>query len=240
VYDGYKALSISTGGGVARVTIDHPPVNMLDTRLIGDLGRFVTEVGQDRDRKAAGEITDAVYARDKRPAVAPPPAYTSAAAIPGLAQSDSVLLAILIEETLAAEFLIVTWPVARAKAEERGMTPSAIDEAFAALENRRYLKVRSMAGGPHTVELSAAAFQKGIDAVVPGAEAARRQVIAALVNDPPAGDRQVHELAVLTGTPYLFVLQFLKQLERRGEVKVSEFLGGFSRITISPTLKRLL
>lgn len=191
-------------------------------------------------QKAAREITDAVYARDRRPAVAPPPAYTTAAAIPGLTQADSALLAILIEEALAAEFLIVTWPAARAKAEERGMTPSAIDEAFAALQNRRYLTVRSIAGGPHTVELSAAAFQKGIDAVVPGAEAARRQVIAALVNDPPAGDRQVHELAVLTGTPYLFVLQFLKQLEGRGEVKVREGLGGVSRITVSPTLQRLL
>jgi predicted transcriptional regulator len=135
---------------------------------------------------------------------------------------------------------MVTWPVARAKAEERGMTPSAIDETFAALENRRYLTVRSIAGGPHTVELSAAAFQKGIDAVVPGAEAARQQVIVALVNDPPAGDRPVHELAVLTGMPYLFVLQFLKQLEKRGEVQVREFLGGSSEITVSPTLKRLV
>jgi hypothetical protein len=191
-------------------------------------------------RKAAGEITDAVYARDKRPAVAPPPAYTTAAAIPGLTQSDSALLAILIEEALAAEFLMATWPVARARAEERGMTPAAVDEAFAALENRRYLKVRSVAGGPHTVELSAAAFRAGIDAVVPGADAARRQVIATLVNDPPAGDRPVRELAVLTGTPYLFVLQFLKQLEKQGEVEVSEFAGGSSRITVSPTLKRLL
>ena len=191
-------------------------------------------------RSAAGQITDALYARDKRPAVAPPPSYTTAAAISGLAQADSALLAILIEEALAAEFLMVTWPIARAKAEERGMTLSAIDEAFAALENRRYLKVRSMAGGPHTVELSAAAFLKGVDAVVPGAEAARRQVIASLVNNPPAGDRQVHELAVLTGTPYLFVLEFLKQLERQGEVEVSEYLGGSSPVTISPTLKRLL
>ena len=31
-----------------------------------------------------------------------------------------------------------------------------------------------------------------------------------MVNDPPDGDCQVHELAVLTGVPYLFVLQFLK------------------------------
>jgi hypothetical protein len=97
-----------------------------------------------------------------------------------------------------------------------------------------------MAGGPHTVELSAAAFERGIGAVVPGAEAARRQVIVALVNDPPAGGRQVHELAALTGTPYLFVLQFLKQLERRGEVKVSDFLGESSEVTVSPTLRRLL
>ena len=49
-------------------------------------------------RSAAEQITDALYARDKRPAVAPPPAYTAAAPVPGLAQADSALLAILIEE----------------------------------------------------------------------------------------------------------------------------------------------
>lgn len=191
-------------------------------------------------RSAAEQITDALYARDKRPAVAPPPAYTAATPVPGLAQADSALLAVLIEEALAAEILIVNWPAARAKAEERGMTPSAIDEAFAALQNRQYLKIRSIAGGPHTVELSAAAFRRGVDAVVPGAEAARRQVITVMVNDPPAGDRPLHELAGLTGKPVLFIVQFLKQLERQGHVRVSQYLGGFSRITVSPTLKRLL
>jgi TIR domain len=191
-------------------------------------------------RSVASQITDAVYARDKRPAVAPPPAYTTAAAIPGLAQADAALLAILIKEALDAEFHLITWPAAKARAEEQGMTAEAIDEAFAALENRRYLKVRSGAGGPYTVEVTAAAFRKGIDAVVLAAEAARRQVIATLVNEPPAGDRPVRDLAELTGTPYLFVLQFLKQLEQRGEVTVTEFLGGTSRITVSPTLKRLL
>jgi len=191
-------------------------------------------------RSAAEQLTDALYARDKRPAVAPPPAYTAAAPVPGLAQADSALLAILIEDALAAEHLGVSWPAARTKAEERGMTPSAVDEAFAALRNRRYLTIRSIAAGPHTVELSATAFQRGVDAVVPGAEAARRQVIAALVNDPPASDRPVHELAGLTGKPVLFIVQFLKQLERQGDVQVSQYLGGTSRITVSPTLKRLL
>ena len=166
--------------------------------------------------------------------------YTAATPVHGLAQADSALLAILIEEALTAEILFVSWPAARTKAEERGMTPSAIDEAFAALQNRQHLKITSIAGGPHTVELSATAFQLGVDAVVPGAEAARRQVIAVLVNDPPASDRPVHELAGLTGKPVLFIVQFLKQLERRGDVQVIQYLGGTSRITVSPTLKRLL
>lgn len=216
----------------------------LDDALIPSPLQHLVWITADRTpegiRSAAEQITDALYARDKRPAIAPPPAYTAAAPVPGLAQADSALLAILIEEALAAEILIVNWPAARAKAEEQGMTSSAIDEAFAALQNRRYLKVRSVGGGPHTVELSAAAFQRGVDAVVPGAEAARRQVITVLVNDPPASDRPVHELAGLTGKPVLFILQFLKQLEGRGDVQVSQYVGGFSRIIVSPTLKRLL
>jgi hypothetical protein len=50
----------------------------------------------------------------------------------------------------------------------------------------------------------------------------------------------VHELAGLTGKPVLFIAQFLKQLERQGDVQVSQYLGGSSRIIVSPTLKRLL
>ena len=189
---------------------------------------------------AAGQIADALYGRDKRPAVAPPPAYTAAPPVPGLAQADSALFALLIEEALAAGILTVTWPRVRARAEELGMTAAAIEESFTALRNRRYLKVRSIAGGPHTVELSASAFRRGADAVVPGAEAARRQVIAALVNDPPAGDRQVHDLAALARTPALFVLEFLKHLQAQGDVQVIQNLGGFSRVIVSPTLKRRL
>ena len=66
------------------------------------------------------------------------------------------------------------------------------------------------------------------------------EIIAALVNDPPAGDRQVHDLAARVGKPLLFVLQFLKQLEEEGDVQVSQGLGGVSRVRVSPTLQRRL
>jgi enoyl-CoA hydratase/carnithine racemase len=38
-YDGYQALRIQVDGGVAFVTIDHPPINLLDLALIQELDR---------------------------------------------------------------------------------------------------------------------------------------------------------------------------------------------------------
>jgi enoyl-CoA hydratase/carnithine racemase len=49
MYDDYDSLHITVDAGVATVTIDHPPVNLLDTALIGELGRFVGNVRDDRD-----------------------------------------------------------------------------------------------------------------------------------------------------------------------------------------------
>jgi enoyl-CoA hydratase/carnithine racemase len=48
-YDDYTALRISVEKGLAFVSIDHPPVNMLDTTLIGDLGRFISTVRDDKE-----------------------------------------------------------------------------------------------------------------------------------------------------------------------------------------------
>jgi hypothetical protein len=219
------------------------PVRLDDAPMPSPL-RHLVWITADRTpegiRSAAEQIADAVYGRDRRPAVAPPPAYISAAPVPGLTQADSALLAVLIEDALTAEILFVNWPAAKAKAEERGMTPSAIDESFAALESKHYFKVTSFSAGAHTVKLSSTAFRRGVDGVVPDAEAARRQVIAALVNNPPVGDRPVDELAELTATPVLFITQFLEQLQLQGHLQFRQHLGGFSQITVSPTLKRLL
>jgi enoyl-CoA hydratase/carnithine racemase len=46
-YDDYKALRIRVGGGIARATIDHPPINLLDGALIVELARFGLEVEAD-------------------------------------------------------------------------------------------------------------------------------------------------------------------------------------------------
>src|ERR1700716_4070119 len=46
-YDGYDSLRLSVGEGVARVTIDHPPINLFDLPLMLDLLRFGEEVAGD-------------------------------------------------------------------------------------------------------------------------------------------------------------------------------------------------
>ncbi|WCB95321.1 putative enoyl-CoA hydratase echA8 [Baekduia alba] len=45
--DNYATLSVALDAGVATVTVDHPPVNLLDAALTGDLDAFVTAVAED-------------------------------------------------------------------------------------------------------------------------------------------------------------------------------------------------
>jgi enoyl-CoA hydratase/carnithine racemase len=46
-YDDYRLLHVTLDGGICRATIDHPPINLLDVPLIGEIGRLTAEVGAD-------------------------------------------------------------------------------------------------------------------------------------------------------------------------------------------------
>lgn len=46
-HQGYAGLRVQVAEGVARVTIDHPPINLLDLALIGDLDRLTRELAAD-------------------------------------------------------------------------------------------------------------------------------------------------------------------------------------------------
>jgi enoyl-CoA hydratase/carnithine racemase len=46
-YDGYECLRVRVDGGVAFVTIDHPPINLLDLALIQELARLGSEIEAD-------------------------------------------------------------------------------------------------------------------------------------------------------------------------------------------------
>jgi enoyl-CoA hydratase/carnithine racemase len=46
-YDGYECLRVQVDVGVAWVTIDHPPINLFDMKLIGDMLRVGEELERD-------------------------------------------------------------------------------------------------------------------------------------------------------------------------------------------------
>jgi len=96
----------------------------------------------DGARTAAEKIADTLYGRELRPAVGPPPDYAARPGLPGLTPADSALLVMLIAEALEAGSRVVIWPRVKAKAEESQLADDALEEAFTALEQRRYLKVR--------------------------------------------------------------------------------------------------
>src|SRR5260370_1951094 len=43
----YDLVRVEIGGGIARVTIDHPPINLLDLPLMGELDRLESELRAD-------------------------------------------------------------------------------------------------------------------------------------------------------------------------------------------------
>ena len=43
----YRTLTVEHDAGIARVTLSHPPVNLLDAAMLGDLSRLVGELEQD-------------------------------------------------------------------------------------------------------------------------------------------------------------------------------------------------
>ena len=48
-YEDYNALTVAVDRGIARATVDHPPINLLDLELILELDRFGQEVEADDD-----------------------------------------------------------------------------------------------------------------------------------------------------------------------------------------------
>ncbi len=48
-YEGYGCFEIAIESGMANVTIDHPPINLFDATLMGEMARLSSELGDDDD-----------------------------------------------------------------------------------------------------------------------------------------------------------------------------------------------
>src|ERR1700712_3578431 len=46
-YDDFRLIRVAVADGICRATIDHPPINLLDVRLMTELGRLTQDVAAD-------------------------------------------------------------------------------------------------------------------------------------------------------------------------------------------------
>jgi TIR domain len=200
--------------------------------------------GRSREKihEAASQITDTLYKVDTRPAVASAPRYITREGIPGLTAADTTLLVAIAEYALEIDSLVgLTWPRVVERAETKDLRGAVLDESLAALRQRGFVKIQYAGNVPYLVEFTRTGFSRAVDIVVPAAEEKRQKIILKLVNDPPATQSAVDELATECGGSRLFVLEFLKKLESQGHLKLLLTSGNGSRVfAIEPTLRRLV
>jgi DNA-binding IscR family transcriptional regulator len=127
----------------------------------------------------------------------------------------------------------------KAAAKEQGISDETLIESLHALGDGHYLNVTfGPADNVFEFELTRFGYETGIGAVIPDVERIRRQVISALVNEPPTGESVVEELAKQFDAPILVVEQILESLREQNLISRIRTLGGDSVTRVSPTLRR--
>jgi hypothetical protein len=124
-------------------------------------------------------------------------------------------------------------------AREQGISDKTLIESLHALSDGHYLNVTfGPAGNVPEFELTRFGYETGIEAVIHDVERIRRQVISALINEPPTGESVVEELAKQFDAPILVVEQILESLREQNLISHIRTLGGDSVTRVSPTLRR--
>jgi hypothetical protein len=197
----------------------------------------------DSVEQIAAEIADLLHGATQRPAVGAKPGYIDETArIPGMTPADAFLLRETVREAInSGHLILVDWAAVEARAKEAGLTGNRLIESLHALAEGHYVDVDLRGDQVVRYKLTDRGYASGIQAVVPDLAEVHQRIIALLVNDPPTGDRIIHDLAAYAGTERLVVDQLLEGLEAKGLVRVIRTLGDHSRLPhVSPTLGRLL
>jgi hypothetical protein len=220
------------------------PVRLDDVEVPAPLRHLVwhnAERSPEGIAKAAQEIADTLHGTPRKPSIGAVPTYAHASAqIPGLASADAFLLTLAIQAAIEAGHpQLLDWPAIEQKAQEAGLVGANLHESTTALAEQHYLDVRFFGERVNRASLTSYGYSAGIQAVMPDVDEGRRRVIALLVNDPPTGDRIMHDLADRANVPLLVVRELLEDLQLRGLLSYSLTMGDHTRLhSVSPTLRR--
>ncbi|MEH0575666.1 toll/interleukin-1 receptor domain-containing protein [Streptomyces sp. B21-108] len=222
------------------------PVRLDDVEVPAPLRHLVwhnAERSPEGIAKAAQEIADTLHGTPRKPSIGAVPTYVHASArIPGLASADAFLLTLAVQAAIEAGHpQLLDWLAVEQKAQAAGLVGANLHESTTALAEQDYLDVRFFGERVNRASLTPYGYSAGIQAVMPDIDECRRRVIALLVNDPPTGNRIMHDLADSANVPLLVVRELLEELQLQGLLSYSLTMGDHTRLNnVSPTLRRQL
>ncbi|MFJ5301106.1 toll/interleukin-1 receptor domain-containing protein [Streptomyces sp. NPDC088350] len=220
------------------------PVRLDDVEVPAPLRHLVWHTAErslEGIAKAAQEIADALHGTPRKPSIGAIPTYAHASAqIPGLAPADAFLLTLAIQAAIdTGRPQLLDWATVEQKAQEAGLVGANLHESTTALAEQDYLDIRFLGERVSRANLTSYGYSTGIQALMPDIDEGRRRVTALLVNDPPTGDRVMHDLADRANVPLLVVRELLEELKLRGLLSYSLTMGDHTRLhSVSPTLRR--
>ena len=229
---------------VARITSNTRliPIRLDEADMPAPL-RHLVWIDSDRSqrgvRDAADQIADTLHQRDLRPTVANPPSYTAHGGVPGLTAAESLLLARLAERAIARGHLLpgLDWEEAVAAVEADGLPESVAAEAAHVLAHADFVVLKgTWQSRIVRIQLTHSGLGAALPVVQPDYGNIGAQIIAELINDPPA---DIGGLAERVSVPTVVAQHFVTELQEEGLLSYREYLGGGSRIyNISPALRR--
>jgi hypothetical protein len=227
---------ISKGTKVIPIVIDDCEVPMALTSTlyvkVHDTGAYDDEFER---------IVASILGLSDKPPLGDLPAYASSpiASIGGLTQVDSVVLRLACEEAIeVGDMFISTTPVF-AKATEKGLPPSELQDSLEILGDQGYLRLnKTLSGRPNQFWVTDYGFETYALACVPDYAAKVHQVISALVNDNLASNVAV---VTSTGLPRLLVNHVFNMLSNASLITKSSSHGSMTHVVDkSPALRRRL
>ncbi len=188
-------------------------------------------------------VVKAIYDHREKPPLGPAPAYAQIAidTIPGLTETDSLVLKVCCEAQLQEHSIrsILRPRTVFERTEAMELPEDEVLETLEVLDNRGYLKVNKTAEGHlFTLMVTDDGFGEYARVHIPDYESVFRSVALQLVNHGKNNSRKIVEAL---DQPAVLVEHLLNVLANKGYIEAQTFDGGLMSIyKVSPELKRML
>lgn len=184
-------------------------------------------------------IVAAIFNHREKPKIGPPPGYLSERTIPGLQQTDMLVLRTIYADAVQQNRPF--WDAEQIRSQMPELDQEMFLDSLEILEQQGYIKIKRLLGGcPRgigTVQPTLNGTMVYARTYIPATEQNMRSVALAILNHEMRSEIAIAEF---TGISHFLIGQFLKLFESRGWIKVSSSLQDTFIFNVAPSMKRAM